>query len=80
MRPKSTLTLREDESKMPNNDTYLGEGVYASFDEYKITLITLDLRGQDSTASNRIALEPLVFDALLKYAKTKAKWELRDGR
>lgn len=45
-------------------DDYLGDGVYASFDGY---YIVLDLRGQDSTT--RIALEPPVFDALIRYKK-----------
>lgn len=43
-------------------DTYLGDGVYASFDGYHIWL---DLRGQDSTT--RIALEPAVMEALILY-------------
>ena len=43
-------------------DCYLGDGVYASFDGYQIIL---DLRGQDDTT--RIALEPSVFTALVKY-------------
>ena len=45
-------------------DVYLGDGVYAGFDGY---YIILDLRGQDNTT--KIALEPVVFDALVKYAK-----------
>jgi hypothetical protein len=40
-------------------DTYLGDGVYASYDGYHIFL---DLRAQDSTT--RIGLEPQVLDAL----------------
>jgi hypothetical protein len=47
------------------HDEYLGDGVYASFDGYHVWL---DLRGQDD--STRIALEPPVFEALLRY-KTK---------
>ena len=43
-------------------DTYLGDGVYASFDGHQIWL---DLRGQDSTT--RIALDPLTFNELLKF-------------
>lgn len=43
-------------------ERYIGDGVYASCDGYHIIL---DLRAQDSTT--RIALEPPVFDALLKY-------------
>ncbi len=45
-----------------HEERYLGDGVYASCDGYHIIL---DLRAQDSTT--RIALEPPVFDALLKY-------------
>ena len=46
-------------------DCYIGDGVYASFDGYHIIL---DLRAQDSTT--RIALEPEVFNNLLKYRKS----------
>ena len=42
--------------------TYLGDGVYASFDGYHIIL---DLRGQDSFT--RIAMEPAVLEALDLY-------------
>ncbi len=44
------------------DDDYLGDGVYASFDGYHIAL---DLRGQGSEM--KIALEPQVFAALLRY-------------
>ena len=43
-------------------ERYIGDGVYASSDGYHIIR---DLRAQDNTT--RIALEPPVFDALLKY-------------
>jgi hypothetical protein len=43
-------------------DRYLGDGVYASFDGFGITL---DLRGQDSTT--KIALDPEVLEALVGY-------------
>ncbi len=43
-------------------ETYLGDGVYASYDGYHIWL---DTRGQ--LPVNRIALEPAVFKALVKY-------------
>lgn len=45
--------------------TYIGDGVYASFDGYQIWLFTdrEDLR-------HRIALEPGTFFSLLDYAKT----------
>tara|TARA_R110000772_G_scaffold249530_2_gene363832 strand:+ start:22600 stop:22995 length:396 start_codon:yes stop_codon:yes gene_type:complete len=45
-------------------DSYLGDGVYASFDGYTIIL---DLRGQDSFT--RIALEPIVIEALNRYSE-----------
>ena len=45
-------------------DSYLGDGVYASFDGYHIRL---DLRAQDSTT--RIALEPIVLRQLITYAR-----------
>jgi len=45
-------------------DTYLGDGVYASFDGHHIIL---DLRAQDSTT--RIALEPQVMKQLKEYDK-----------
>jgi hypothetical protein len=44
------------------DDVYLGDGVYASFDGYHIVL---DLRGQDN--HTRIALEPIVMEALVNY-------------
>lgn len=49
-------------STPPFSDSYLGDGVYASFDGYHITL---DLRGQDN--HTKIALEPQVLDALRGY-------------
>ena len=45
-------------------DTYLGDGVYASFDGYSIWL---DLRAQDNIT--RIALEPGVMLALDDYRR-----------
>lgn len=45
-------------------DSYLGDGVYASFDGYGIVL---DLRGQDTTT--RIVLEPGTMMELNNYAK-----------
>lgn len=44
-----------------SDETYLGDAVYASFDGYQIWLRTGD--GND----NRIALEPAVYAALLKF-------------
>lgn len=52
-------------------DSYLGDGVYASFDGYHVWL---DLRGQDSVT--RIALEPPVLTALDRYRQDiKAAYE-----
>lgn len=49
---------------MPDTkDEYLGDGVYASHDGYQLWL---DLRAQDPNI--RIALEPAVWKALLRYA------------
>ena len=53
---------------MTMNDTYLGDGVYASYDGY---LIWLALRGEYYT--HRIALEP---DVLAAFDEFRAK--LRD--
>ena len=46
------------------NETYLGDGVYASFDGYQIWL---DTRAQDPV--NRIALEPNVYYALISFVE-----------
>ena len=53
--------MTENEIHIP--DTYLGDGVYASFDG---CLLWLDLRAQDNS---RIALEPEVLESLIAYAK-----------
>jgi hypothetical protein len=44
-----------------HNETYLGDAVYASFDGFHVWLRTGDGNNQ------HIALEPTVFEALLKY-------------
>lgn len=44
-------------------DTYLGDGVYASFDGYQIWL-----RAERENGWHRIALEPPVVTALVAYA------------
>jgi hypothetical protein len=46
---------------------YLGDGVYATFDGYHIWLTTGSHEHDEAT--NRIALEPAVFEALLKYQR-----------
>lgn len=48
-------------------EQYLGDGVYAVFDGYAITL---DLRGQDSTT--RIVLEPETLKALSRFVDSVA--------
>ena len=63
---------------MTVEERYIGDGVYASCDGYHIIL---DLRAQDNTT--RIALEPPVFDALVKYrddlvAAAQAAREVRE--
>jgi hypothetical protein len=50
------------------NDIYLGDGVYASFDGFQIIL---DLRAQ---GSDQICLDPSVLTNLFKYAR-KLGWE-----
>jgi hypothetical protein len=49
-------------------EDYLGDGVYATFDGYDLTL---DLRGQDDTT--RIVLEPQVLEALLRFHSRAAR-------
>lgn len=50
---------------MNEEKTYLGDGVYVSFDGYQLWLTTEDGIPQ----TNRIALEPEVYEALVKYVK-----------
>lgn len=47
---------------------YIGDGVYASFDGYWIELTTEYGEG----ATNRITLEPEVYEALVRFAKKLA--------
>jgi hypothetical protein len=51
---------------MTNKRTYLGDGVYASFDGYQVWLHTWN--GIEDT--NAIALEPPVLEALGTYCAT----------
>jgi hypothetical protein len=46
-----------------DNETYLGDAVYASFDGYQIWLRTTD----GIRTLNSIALEPSVYAALVRY-------------
>lgn len=59
---------------MTTQKTYLGDGVYGSFDGYQIWLTTPREGGEHS-----IALEPNVFDALLAYKMSlKSNPEAKD--
>ena len=53
----------QEQTPVPPQTRYLGDGVYASYDGYHVVL---DLRGQDDFT--RIALEPAVLRALIEYA------------
>lgn len=52
----------DQEHTYEGNDTYLGDGVYASFDGYQIWLAANDHRNKV------VALEPNVIVGLIKYA------------
>ena len=49
-------------------ETYLGDGLYASFDGYQIRL-----RAPGSLMDSSVYLEPEVYSSLIEYAKTV--WE-----
>ena len=51
---------------MSQERQYLGDGVYAEFDGYQIWLLTSD----GYSITNRIALEPSVFHALVRFLRT----------
>lgn len=48
----------------PENETYLGDGLYASFDGYQIILRAPRMEGD-----HFVALEPEVYRALLRFVK-----------
>ena len=50
---------------------YLGDGVYVRFDSYHVWLLTGSHREEEAT--NTIALEPAVLDALLRYIRKANK-------
>jgi hypothetical protein len=58
------MTLRSE------NETYLGDGVYASFDGFQIWL---DTRAQ--LPVNRIALEQPVYEALLDFVRNRGLYD-----
>lgn len=47
---------------MPENETYLGDGLYASFDGYQFIL-----RAPRDDGDHWVALEPSVFDSLVAF-------------
>lgn len=48
-----------------NDETYLGDGLYASFDGYQIVL-----RAPRADGNSEVFMEPSVVDAFLAYIKT----------
>lgn len=46
-------------------ETYLGDGLYASFDGYQVLL-----RAPRETGDHFVALEPPVWDALVEFVKS----------
>lgn len=53
---------REEFKAKYSRETYLGDGLYAHFDGYQFWL-----RAPREGGDHEVALEPPVFDALLKY-------------
>ena len=51
-----------------DNNIYLGDGVYASFDGYQIWLAV------NHHENKQVALEPKVMEALLEYANRMLGW------
>jgi acyl-CoA thioesterase FadM len=51
-----------------DNNIYLGDGVYASFDGYQIWLAV------NHHENKQVALEPKVMEALLEYANRVLGW------
>ncbi len=57
--------IAEDHKKIENYKRYLGDGAYVEFDGYNIVLTT----SNGIVNTNTIALDPEIFDALIKYEK-----------
>jgi acyl-CoA thioesterase FadM len=53
---------------MTEDNIYLGDGVYASFDGYQIWLAV------NHHENKQVALEPKVMEALLEYANRVLGW------
>ena len=56
------------------NKVYLGDGVYANYDGYMLTLTTED----GIRVTNTIHLEPGIFSALTDYAKRVYEWRAEE--
>lgn len=57
-----------------DGETYIGDGLYASFDGYQI-----QLRAPQSHGDQFVYLEPSVYVSLLEYAKTIG-WVIKNDR
>ena len=57
---------------------YLGDSVYASFDGYHIWLTTEN--GYPDDPRNQIALEPSVFEALIRYQEHLGEQLLKEKK
>lgn len=58
------MMTREDFINKYSKETYLGDGLYASFDGYHIML-----RAPRDNGDHYVALEPPLFDDLIEYRK-----------
>ena len=58
----------QGEERMIEDNIYLGDGVYASFDGYQIWLAV------NHHENKQVALEPKVMEALLEYANRVFGW------
>ena len=56
------------------DEVYLGDGLYASFDGYAITL-----RAPRMEEDHWVSLEPAVYESLVEYAKTVWKLPQKDS-
>lgn len=58
------MSIKVNDDAHKEREEYIGDGVYASFDGFNIVL-RVERNGKDET----IYLEPVVFEALLIFAK-----------
>ena len=55
-----------------NKETYLGDGLYASFDGFQIVL-----RAPRETGEHFVALEPSIYSAFVEFAARECGWTER---